>query len=712
MDMAVTGRRRRYCTGKPPLPYRSPPIARRAAGPLVVARRVLLAGICLVLAACNSGSGDDSGPDPVPNTPPVANAGTDQNVAELSTVALNGSGTDANNDTLTFAWTQVSGTTVTLINADTAQASFEAPAAAGGQEVLTFRLTVTDTSGATGSDEVRITVLEPGSVVTVSGVARYEFVPPNSGCVGLNYPATELRPIRRATVQLIDAASGAVHGTTTTNDHGNYAITVDPGINVRLRVRAELKRNGAPSWDVDVRDNTSNTASALPSRPLYVLDTGAFSSGAVEQTRDVTATTGWNGTSYGATRAAAPFAVLDAIYSAMQLVLSVDATASFPPLDAFWSVNNSPAQGEGTFDDNIESGDIGTSFYSSGLDSLFLLGQADSDTEEFDDHVIVHEWGHYFEDVFSRSDSIGGAHGTGDRLDMRLAFGEGWATALSGIALDNPDYCDTQGTRQANGFRIGIENNSIGPDGWFSEFSILQIIYDLWDMDIDGADTGSIGFAPIYETMTNVQISTPAHTSIFSFADALKTLSPAGAPLVDALLAEQDISGTGIYGDGETNDSISGNPDDVLPVYTEITPNGTTINICSNRQFDSDFNGNKLSEYRFLRMTITNPSRYEFSILTDDATVAKLPPDDLSDERDQSDPDIRFYLNGAIQNRVVDGAPQGLSGEANSEYFVTPNVLAAGDYVMDLVEFRHTDEDSDAGFPSRSCFDVTINAAP
>ncbi len=237
------------------------------------------------------------------NSAPVANAGTDQNVAEMSTVVLDGSGTDADNDALTFAWTQVSGTAVTIIDADAAQASFEAPAA-GGQDVLTFRLTVTDPSGATGSDEVSITVLEPGSAVTVSGVARYEFVPANPDCLGLDYLATELRPIRRATVQLIDASSGAVHGSTTTDDNGNYAITIDPDIDVRVRVRAELKRGGAPSWDVDVRDNTSNTASVLQNRPLYVLDTDPFSSGAVDQPGSVTATTGWNGTSYGPIRGA------------------------------------------------------------------------------------------------------------------------------------------------------------------------------------------------------------------------------------------------------------------------------------------------------------------------------------------------------------------------------------------------------------------------
>jgi len=34
---------------------------------------------------------------------------------------------------------------------------------------------------------------------------------------------------------------------------------------------------------------------------------------------------------------------------------------------------------------------------------LYILGDANSDTDEFDDHVIIHDWGHYFEDKFSES---------------------------------------------------------------------------------------------------------------------------------------------------------------------------------------------------------------------------------------------------------------------------------------------------------------------
>ena len=77
----------------------------------------------------------------------------------------------------------------------------------------------------------------------------------------------------------------------------------------------------------------------LGSRPLYAYEE-TFNSGGADLVRNVTATTGWGGSSYTTTRAAAPFAILDAIYSGMQLVLSADANAVFGPMDAFWSVNN------------------------------------------------------------------------------------------------------------------------------------------------------------------------------------------------------------------------------------------------------------------------------------------------------------------------------------------------------------------------------------
>jgi Protein of unknown function (DUF1800)/Bacterial Ig domain len=92
------------------------------------------------------------------NTAPVANAGSDQQVSEGSSVTLNGGGTDVDGDTLTYSWQQTAGAvTVNLVGANTATPSFTAPAI-NAYTTLTFTLTVSDGRGGTGKDSVDINV--------------------------------------------------------------------------------------------------------------------------------------------------------------------------------------------------------------------------------------------------------------------------------------------------------------------------------------------------------------------------------------------------------------------------------------------------------------------------------------------------------------------------------------------------------------------------
>ena len=513
-------------------------------------------------------------------------------------------------------------------------------------------------------------------------------------------------------MQLIDATSLAVLDATVSDDSGNYSLAVNPQTDVFVRVRAELK-NTSPVWDVEVRDNVDLDPNppALADRPIYVMDSAVFNSGDQGQIQDLTAATGWDlsSSSFTEVRAAAPFSVLDAIYSAMTLITTVDPSASFPPLDAFWSPDNVSTRGAGTTEENVASGEIGTSFYSGGR--LFLLGKDGDDIEEFDDHVIVHEWGHYFEDNFSRSDSIGGAHGLGDSLDMRLAFGEGFATALSGMALNNRIYCDTSWfAGNLSGFEIDIESEFAGTAGWFNEISVMKLIYDLWDTNVDGADNSSIGFAPIYDVMTGPQLATPAVTSIFSFATDLKlSLNAQDNAFVDALLAEQSINpNIDTFGSTELNDG-PGMPDDVLPIYDDLVL-GVTRQICTNSQFDSGRDGNKLSEHRFLKLNLPVSQQVTFSMITlsppsmpaPDYNCVQAFMDDDPEVHVHSDPDFYVYLNGSLM--WVGG-----SCVPNTEVSPTNGALPAGDYVIDLNEFRHEDEDSPGGFPEQVCFDFTAN---
>jgi hypothetical protein len=566
------------------------------------------------------------------------------------------------------------------------------------------------------------------ATVSVSGAVRYEFVPPRSTvtaagefpCQGLDFAATVPRPIRGATVQLLDATESEI-GRTVSGDDGSYSFSgVPSNTDVRIRVRAELKRTGLPGWDVEVRDNVVDPDDASPpplsDRPLYAI-VSDFNTGSADVTRNLTAQTGWDGSSYSDTRAAAPFAILDAIYTAMQLVLSADPDASFAPLDAFWSINNTSF---GTSID-VDSGELTTSFYSRDRDSLFLLGDASLDTEEFDDHVIVHEWGHYFEDNFSRTDSVGGPHGIGDLLDSRLAFGEGWASALAGMALDDPIYCDTgqPGTTQGL-LALGLEDGFYDAQGWYDEVSVLRFIYDLWDTtsnlldddtgnEIVGAepDNGSIGFLPIYEVMVGPQAFTDTFTNIFSFASELRSmLPPEDQDFLDSQLAREDMTpGFDKWGVGELNDA---SPDgqqsrDVLPLYIDMPMDGTVVNICSNDDYDGAGDGNKLATYRYLRLDVPATATFDVRVVT--TTTGELPPDDPLDERDQSDPDLFIFRDG----QVVDF---GNSGEANRETILGVSLSGPDTYVADLLEFRYADPDSPVDFPTRMCFDVSFAPVP
>lgn len=94
------------------------------------------------------------------NGSPVANAGPDQTVTGNTTVTLNAltakrASEDSDGSITSYRWTQSSGPTVTLNNANTTAPRFTAPMKGG---TLVFLLTVTDNSGATGTDTVTISV--------------------------------------------------------------------------------------------------------------------------------------------------------------------------------------------------------------------------------------------------------------------------------------------------------------------------------------------------------------------------------------------------------------------------------------------------------------------------------------------------------------------------------------------------------------------------
>jgi hypothetical protein len=270
------------------------------------------------------------------------------------------------------------------------------------------------------------------------------------------------------------------------------------------------------------------------------------------------------------------------------------------------------------------------------------------------------------------------------------------------MALDDHLYCDTGAAGSNSGFGIGAESGSYDASGWYDEISVIRFIYDLFDTNDEGGDPGSIGFAPIYAVMTGAQASTDAFTTIFSFASELRmTLDPAGQALLDAQLVREDMTpGFDRWGVGEAN--TAGGAQDVIPIYTDFTADGSVLPICVNSQFDSGRDGNKLTENRFLRITVPLTDQYDVTM----TTTTPTPITDDPDDRDQSDPDI-YIFNG----------PQfvaaGTSPDENTETFRTPTPLQEGTtYIAAIEDWRFDDDMAPTAYPERICFDVIFASTP
>jgi hypothetical protein len=494
-----------------------------------------------------------------------------------------------------------------------------------------------------------------GSVV-VSGTAQFASVPSNNVTGALNYAAIVNKPVRGATLEAESA--GVVLARTTTNDQGAYSLKVPANTIFNLRLRPELvNASSTATWNVVVRDNT------VADKPqLSVVTNPTSSAGVTSMQLPIVAGSGWNGSSYDpGKRAAAPFAILDTIYTGMKLVTSVQPSTKFPALTVYWSPKNLPADGDPTL------GEIQSSHFSiSGTCAnpqrdIFVLGKEDVDTDEYDSSVVAHEYGHYLQSAFSTDHSLGGQHGTNEKVDMTLAFSEGWGNAFSSMARNDPIYADSSGAGQTftTSFTINMANppgvNAISR-GWYGEASVGTSLYAFFV---------SQGFAPTWNALTGpMKTSQDALATIFSFADAVRSV---GNSALNGILTAQNIytgPAANQWGQGETN---NGGDASNLPIYRPLTL-GAETQVCfitSNlRSYGVQIPVNKLGTWRYFRISL--PAAGTRTITSSFPTGGH-------------DIDFQVFQKGALRGEAGSAAPTSEVGSLN---------LAAGETVIRVMDFN------------------------
>ncbi|MBF0218766.1 MAG: hypothetical protein HQL49_04450 [Gammaproteobacteria bacterium] len=432
--------------------------------------------------------------------------------------------------------------------------------------------------------------------VLLSGEITYTRYLPD-GENGLDYNAPVYLPVRGAVIELWDKNDEVISSTNST-DGGKYSFSVAKKSQVTVVFKAVLGHPKSPT--VEVVDNTQGEAIYALARSIYmpIDDIKNF---------NINAESGWSENGYTATREAAPFAILDDIYTAQQRILTIDPTLRFPLLQVNWSSENNGSSGA------VSNGDIGTSYYDPASKKFYILGAADSDTDEYDSAVVIHEWFHYFEDNFSRTDSLGGEHGERDILDPSVAFSEAYCNALSSIVRDDSTYIDTYGRQQGStAIYMNMDEDSVSDssshrkglryDGFYSESSIQEVIYDLYDGGGSSDDDNlELGLRPLHLAIVKQQKTTPAFTSIFSFLQALKEDNSGVAGEIERIASDENITAhdeyeaiaTPLYTDieidsGDVTEDILGDPLQTWSTYGAIS---------------GDDPGNKLYNRLFFRFT-------------------------------------------------------------------------------------------------------------
>jgi hypothetical protein len=310
--------------------------------------------------------------------------------------------------------------------------------------------------------------------LTVSGHAEYQYR--NGGNGAVNGTAN---PIRQAEVVVYDANSAIVQCGVTDNN-GDFSVTVpNPATNLVVRVNSRIANTTTNAY---VLDNPTDM-------DHFYLSSDPFSGSSNVSVPTLTAPA--TGTLEGGA-----FNILDKILQANMYLVdnTVNCNGTFttctpfttiPLIKAFWSKGVNP----GTY---VNGGAV--SFYIPGENELYILGGSEgdvdsADTDHFDNSIIVHEYGHFIEDIFSKTNSPGGSHDGDSIIDPRLAWGEGWANFFQAAVLNDPLYRDTVGTPDgvtAVYFNEDLETpendipSTMG-EGNFREFSITRLLWDAID---------------------------------------------------------------------------------------------------------------------------------------------------------------------------------------------------------------------------------------
>ncbi len=268
------------------------------------------------------------------------------------------------------------------------------------------------------------------------------------------------RPIRFADVEVLDGSTVLASGATDASGTFTLQVTDSQTRNLTVRVRSASTRT--PGLFLTVRQTPPSGAIFAVAHPVFT-------------NHAPTANIDFTGSPVVAVQGAGgdAFNIFDVGLDGLDFVAVNNGArpSSSQSLTIYWAQNSA----DGTFYDIFNR-------------AIFLLGVT-SDSDAFDDSVILHEFGHYVEFVLAASDNPAGPHGPNDCLDCRLAWSEGYSTFLQNMVRDwlglaRPDiYVDTTGQPGVGHalLKYQVELPTYNVLGSGNEINVNATLWDIFD---------------------------------------------------------------------------------------------------------------------------------------------------------------------------------------------------------------------------------------
>ncbi len=402
-------------------------------------------------------------------------------------------------------------------------------------------------NGCGGKGDDRMNKPGSGTPVTVTGTVQYEDRTYDTG----GFTGKTLKPVRSAVVEIVRNADEEVLASGATQQDGSYSLTFTHTGTAGVYVSVLAKE----SDDTVVVEDTSGVLYAIKS--LVIDDSAA---GSFNMNLNATVTAGGG-----------VFNILDVFLEAADFIFNL--TGESPPLvTAIW-----------------EAGSCNGTFFSPSFNTIDILGGCEGDTDEYDDTVLLHEYGHFIAAHYSNDDSPGGAHFLNENTqDIRLSWSEGWGHFFAGAVREDPLYVDTIGDQATIVFEIEelsspmMELSTLSTLALYTtnELSVSAVLWDIFDTTpgeilAGGTDVVSAGMIPIWDVIANYLTCTTCSVINVSMEDfwdgwfncpVCATVNHGSQTGMETVVADRKMALT-----ADSFETLGGKPDD------NTTANASTI---------------------------------------------------------------------------------------------------------------------------------------